>query len=185
MPQECTFSPEAPATQSLGCALLASPEDDGISPDQCWWGMWLSPNALSVLSILSNLSTLKQAGLFLAALSPSEWWAGGKPGCPPCWPVTQCQVGCTLLLGSGVPSPSEVCHHSGVWGGGLRPRPGLRVHLLDTTLLSSLVFNCHCCTFKGVCPNGQEALSGSPSGVSDGFFMKSTFSLALTWDMQR
>lgn len=59
--------------------------------------------------------------------------------------------------------------HAGVWGCELRPRPGLEIHPLDTTLLSSLVFNCHCYTFKGVCPNGQGALPGSPSGVSDGY----------------
>lgn len=80
-----------------------------LSPDQCWWGMWFLPNALAVLSILSNLSKLKHAGLLLAALFPSEWWAGGKPGCPSCQPVTECQSGCIHLLCSVVLSPTRVC----------------------------------------------------------------------------
>lgn len=122
-----------------------------LSPDQCWWGMWLLPNALAALSILSNLSTLEHAGLLLAVLSPSEWWAGGKPGCPSCQPVTECQVGCIQLLCSVVPSPTRVCGAIG-----LRLRPGLKIYPLDTTFLSSLIFNFHCCSFKGVCPSAQR-----------------------------
>lgn len=141
-----------------------------LSPDQCWWGMWLLPSALAALSILSNLSTLEHAGLLLAVLSPSEWWAGGKPGCPSCQPVTECQVGCIQLLCSVVPSPTTVCGEIG-----LRLRPGLKIYPLDTTFLSSLIFNFHCCSFKGVCPSAQRALSGALSGVSDGLFLKSTF----------
>jgi len=49
------------------------------------------------------------------------------------------------------------------------------------------LLNFHCCNFKGRdCPSGQtRAVPGIYSGVSADLFLKCTFSLALTGDMQR